>query len=495
MRTVKHAARARMVSVAALAGIPASAAAQVTPGSIAIDLQPVAAGLTSPILGVHAGDGSGRLFIVDQAGKILILQNGQVLATPFLDLTSGIVAVNPGYDERGLLGLAFHPGYASNGRFFVRYSKPRLGIAGEPCFGTSRGCHEEILAEYHVSADPNVANPVGAILFRVDEPEFNHNAGDVVFGPDGFLYFTLGDGGGANDDLHLATLPHGPTGNGQNTGVALGKVLRIDVNSGTPYTIPPSNPFAGGGGLPEIWAWGLRNPFRFSFDTRPGGDGRMWLTDVGQDQTEELDIGQIGANYGWAVMEGSHCFDPFHTTTPPATCANQGMTIPVATYDHNEGIAIVGGYVYRGPSAPALTGKYVCGDFSTSFGSPNGRLFYVDPAAIGQFRTLDIGFDHHPLGLFLKGFGQDEAGDVYVMGSTALGPAGSGGRVFRVVSCYANCDGSTSAPALNVADFTCFLQKFASGDAAANCDASTAAPQLNVADFTCFLQKYSGGCP
>jgi glucose/arabinose dehydrogenase len=496
MRTLKDAVRGGVTGfMAAAAGLTASVAGQVQPGAIAVDLQPVATGLVSPILGVHAGDGSGRLFVVDQAGKVLIVQNGQLLATPFLDLTSEIVAVNPGYDERGLLGLAFHPNYAQNGRFFVRYSKARTGVAGEPCFGTSRGCHEEILAEYHVSANPNVASPTGTILFRVNKPEFNHNSGDVVFGPDGLLYFTLGDGGGANDDLDQPTLPHGPIGNGQNTNVPLGKVLRIDVDHGSPYTIPASNPFSGGGGLPEVWAYGLRNPYRFSFDTRPGGDQRMWLTDVGQDQTEELDIGQLGANFGWAVMEGPHCFDPFHTTTPPPTCANQGMTMPVASYDHNEGIAIVGGFVYRGPSAPALAGKYVFGDFSLTFAAPAGRLFYIDPGAIGTIRSLNLGFDHHALGLFLKGFGQDQNGDVYVMASNALGPAGSGGRIFRIVSCYANCDASTTAPVLNVQDFTCFLTKYAAGDQAANCDASTAPPTLNVQDFTCFLTKYAGGCP
>jgi glucose/arabinose dehydrogenase len=470
--------------------------AQISAGAISIDLQPVATGLTSPIAGVSPNDGSGRLFIVDQTGKILILQqNGQLLSTPFLDLSAEIVSLNPPYDERGLLGLAFHPNFAQNGRFFVRYSKSRVGVATDPCFGTPMGCHEEILAEYSVSADPNVANPAGTILFRVNKPEFNHNSGDVVFGPDGLLYFGLGDGGGANDDLNQPALPHGPNGNGQNTAVPLGKLLRIDVDDGAPYTIPPSNPFSGGGGLAEIWAWGLRNPYRFSFDSRPGGDNRLWLSDVGQDMTEELDIGQIGANYGWAVMEGPHCFDPFHTTTPPASCANAGMTPPVASYDHNQGIAIIGGFVYRGAKVPALQGKYVFGDFTTSFSVADGHLLYIDPATIGQPHFLMLGPDNHPLGLFLKGFGQDASGELYVMGSTALGPAGTGGRVFRIVSCYANCDGSTAQPVLNIADFTCFLQKFAAGDPTANCDASTAAPTLNVADFTCFLEKFAAGCP
>jgi len=232
----------RTLSALALFAIAGAAHAQVTPGSIAIDLKPVAFGMVSPVVGL-APDSSGRLFIVDQIGKIWIIQNGAVLPTPFLDITADMVVPSPGYDERGLLGLAFHPNYAQNGRFFVRYSKSRTGQQGEPCFGTSFGCHEEILAEYHVSpGNPNIASPAGAILFRVNKPEFNHNSGDVVFGPDGLLYFTLGDGGGANDDLHLPSLPHGPIGNGQNIQVPLGKVLRIMSTTARPTRSPPPTP-------------------------------------------------------------------------------------------------------------------------------------------------------------------------------------------------------------------------------------------------------------
>jgi glucose/arabinose dehydrogenase len=486
----------RALPALALFALAGAAYAQVTPGTINIDLKPVAFGMVSPIVGLAAPDNSGRLFIVDQIGKIWIMQNGAVLPTPFLDVTADMVVPSPGYDERGLLGLAFHPNYTQNGRFFIRYSKSRTGVQGEPCFGTSFGCHEEILAEYQVSpGNPNIASPAGTILFRVNKPEFNHNSGDVVFGPDGFLYFTLGDGGGANDDLHLPNLPHGPIGNGQNIQVPLGKVLRIDVDHGAPYTVPPTNPFIGTG-LPEIWAYGLRNPYRFSFDSRPGGDNRMWLTDVGQDMTEELNFGQIGANYGWAVMEGPHCFDPFNTTTPPATCNNAGMTLPIASYDHNEGIAIVGGFVYRGGRVPQMLGKYICGDFARAFTSATGRLFYVDPTNLGGgVRTLNIGPDHRELAMFLKGFAQDQDGEIYALASTRLGPAGAVGQVLKIVSCYANCDDSTQAPVLNVLDFNCFINRFTANDVSANCDLSTAAPILNVLDFNCFLNRFVAGCP
>ncbi len=252
------------------------AAGQVIQGDLSMDLELVASGLAAPTTLTHANDGSGRLFVCDQPGQVRIIDAGVLLPAPFLDLKAlgEIVNVNPGYDERGLLGIAFHPDYASNGRFFVRYSKPRTGVSGEPCFGTSRGCHEELLAEYHVSAgNPNLADTQGTIIFRVDEPQFNHNGGAVYFGPDGYLYFTLGDGGGAHDGLADAPPSHGATGNGQNIEVPLGKVLRIDVDSGAPYGIPADNPFVGGPGLDEVYAYGFRNPYTFSFDEGPVAPG------------------------------------------------------------------------------------------------------------------------------------------------------------------------------------------------------------------------------
>lgn len=426
--------------VMATAGI---AHAQIPQGDVRIDLELVASGLTSPVSATHAGDGSGRLFVVDQAGQIRIIQNGVLLPGPFLDITSIMVPVNPFFDERGALGLAFHPDYADNGRFFVRYSKPRDGDPSEPCFGSSRGCHEAILAEFSVSADPNVANPNGTILFRVDEPQFNHNAGQVAFGPDGFLYFTLGDGGGANDSLNDPTLPHGPIGNGQNIETHLGSILRIDVD-GTPqaplaYAIPHDNPFVNAAGQDEIYAYGFRNPYRFSFDDGPGGDGSLFLADVGQNLFEEIDVVEKGGNYGWVIREGFHCFDPFNPNVPPAACSNTGphgepLLDPVAEYNHGDGIAVVGGFVYRGSMFPSLWGKYIFGDFSQDFG-PSGRLFYLDaegdPSQIFEFQ---LGEPNAPLGLFVFGFGEDEHGEIYLLASQNLAPAGDGGLVFHIVS-------------------------------------------------------------
>jgi glucose/arabinose dehydrogenase/plastocyanin len=437
--------------------LTSAAHAQIPKGDITVQLETVATGLVSPTHLTHAGDGSGRLFVVDQSGPIRIIKDGVLLPTPFLDLTSEIPVLNTGFDERGVLGLAFHPDYANNGRFFVRHSRPRAGMKGEPCFGTSRGCHEEVLAEFSVSGDPDIANPTATILFAIDEPEFNHNAGTVAFGPDGFLYFSLGDGGGANDGLHLASLPHGPIGNGQNIETHLGSMLRIDVDGGFPYAIPPDNPFVGTTGLDEIYAYGFRNPYRFSFDDGPGGDGRLLLGDVGQDVIEELDIVVNGGNYGWVVREGANCFDPFNPEVHLPSCNSNGMIDPIVEYTQADGgISIIAGYVYRGQALPGLHGTYFFGDFSLGFASPNGHLYYLEAPARGtspEILQLRLGADDEPFGRFLKGMGEDEDGEVYALASTVLGPTGTTGVVLRIGPLFGDADGDGDVDLADHANF------------------------------------------
>ncbi len=430
---------AAVLTAAALIATPAAAAPPVLPGNISIDLETVASGLTAPLGLVESPDNTGRKFVVDQAGQIRIIQNGSLLPTPFLNLTGVIPTLNPGFDERGVLGMAFHPDYAQNGRFFVRYSVPRQGAPGEPCFGTSRGCHSEVLSEFTASANPNVANPTPITLLTVPQPQFNHNGGDVHFGPDGMLYMGLGDGGGAHDGLADTPPSHGPIGNGQNTQTLLGSMLRIDVSTPGAYTIPATNPFADGvNGRPEIYAYGLRNPFKFSFDSRPGGTNRLFLADVGQNLVEEVDIIENGKNYGWVTKEGTNCFDPLNPTVPLASCSSTGpmgepLVDPISEYDHTEGISIIGGFVYRGSAIPALSGMYVFGDFSRGFGSPDGRLFYFDPANPTQIFELLVGTNNDPLGRFLHGFGEDADGELYVLAQSTLAPTGSTGVVLRIV--------------------------------------------------------------
>jgi len=327
---------------------------------LAIEVREFAGGLTAPLAAAHPGDGSGRLFIVEQVGRIRIWRRGELAETPFLDISSKLIPLNPNFDERGLLGLAFHPSYAENGRFFVRYSAPG---------GTN---HLQVLAEYRVSDDdPDRADPDSErVILEVDEPEFNHNGGTIAFGPDGMLYTSYGDGGGAGDQ-------HGEIGNGQDIETLLGKIVRIDVDGDMPYGIPADNPFVGIPGRDEIWAYGLRNPWKFSFDR--GGEQRLFCADVGQSAWEEVDLIVRGGNYGWRVMEGTHCYDP------PVSCDPGGKILPIAEYGHDIGTSITGGYVYRGTRYPSLQGKYIFGDFSRPGFGGNGRLFYLVEDQPGVF--------------------------------------------------------------------------------------------------------------
>lgn len=349
------------------------------PSNVPVTLSQVVSGLTSPVGLQAVNDGSGRLFVIEQAGDVRIIHNGVLLATPFLDIRSLVTSGG----ELGLVGLAFHPGYAQNGRFFVHYDR------------TVGSQIESVIAEYARSAtDPNLADATSErILLTVNQPFANHKGGQMNFGPDGFLYIGLGDGGSEDD----------PLGNGQNTQTLLGKLLRIDVNTTTAttqYGIPADNPFVNGGGLPEIFAFGLRNPWRFSFDT---ATGRLFVGDVGQDHFEEIDLVSRGDNLGWSVMEGLHCFNPM------TGCNMTGLKLPIAEYDHSEGNAVMGGYVYHGTAIPALQNAYVFGDFGS------GRIWMLQEMTPGKFtRTLLM-----MTGRNISSFGQDTSGEIYVLDYSA----------------------------------------------------------------------------
>jgi glucose/arabinose dehydrogenase len=336
--------------------------------------------LTRPVDIQHAGDGSGRVFIVEQPGRIRVLVDGQLLEAPLLDITE---RVDDSSNEQGLLGLAFHPDYENNGFFYLNYT---------------RNGGDTIIARYQVTGNPNIADPNSEFkLLDVSQPFPNHNGGAVAFGPDGYLYLGLGDGGAGGD----------PFGNAQSVNTLLGKVLRIDVNAGDPYAIPPDNPFANGGGRPEVWTYGLRNPWRLSFD-RATGD--MFIGDVGQGAWEEVDFltagSSGGANYGWDYREGAHAYEG----NAPA-----GLVDPVAEYSHDVGgCSITGGYVYRGPSLPEWQGVYFYGDYCSGF------VWGLIPSALGwQSRLL------FETGARISGFGEDEAGELYL--------ANLQGAVYRLV--------------------------------------------------------------
>jgi len=376
----------------------------------------IASALKAPTMLTTAGDGTNRLFVADQPGKIYVIEDGLLWLTPFLDLTSKMVKVNSIYDERGLLGLAFHPDYETNGRFFVYYSglKTAEGID-----------HESVIAEYSVSAeDPNLADPSSEkIILRVDQPEPNHNGGQLAFGPDGFLYIGLGDGGGAGDQ-------HGDIGNGQNISTLLGKILRIDVDSTTPYVVPSDNPFVGTEGLDEIYAYGFRNPYRFSFDY---ATDRLYVADVGQDTWEEIDIVEKGGNYGWRILEGNHPYDL-------ALADDLGINLstlepPIYDYSHNVGRSIIGGFVYRGNESPTLKGKYVFGDWSTSFTKADGKLYYLNETTPGFWvRSEFVLQPDRPLRRFILGFGQDEQGEIYLLTTRTFGSFIQSGEVWHITT-------------------------------------------------------------
>jgi predicted lipoprotein with Yx(FWY)xxD motif len=402
---------------------------------IQVGVELVAEGLSAPIALIPTNDGTGRMLLADQAGLIHVLMpDGSMLGQPFLDLTSQIVPLDPNYDERGILGLAVHPAFANNGRFYVYYSAP-LRPEAPPNWNTT-----STIAEFLVSPnDPNVADPTSQrILLQIDKPQMNHNAGQIAFGPDGYLYIPIGDGGGANDtdEGHTPNL-----GNGQDTSNLLGSILRIDINNGSPYAIPPDNPFVGDDSIPdEIFAYGLRNPFRIAFDIR--GDGSLYASDAGQNLFEEVDLITAGGNYGWNIKEGTHCFDPNNPTQPPATCDTTGargepLIDPIIQHDHRTGVVVVGGYVYRGSAIPELSGQYVFGDYSRLSNVPSGVLMTALPSTDGtlwNWTPLEVvNGEDGGLGAYLLSFGQDPDGEIYVLTTEMSGPTGNTGKVWRLI--------------------------------------------------------------
>jgi len=399
-------------------------------GDIVIELQTVADGLASPVGMAVPDDNSGRMFVYDQDGRVWVVTAGGRLPTPLLDLNGRLVLLGA-YDERGLLGLAVHPNFAQNPYLYTYTSEPYGGPADFQNGLGATNNHQSVIAEWRISAGNSNVVDVSSRreIMRLDQPQSNHNGGAMHFGPDGYLYITLGDGGQAND----VGAGHVPGGNAQELGVIHGKLIRIDVagsnSANGQYGIPASNPFVGTNGLDEIYAYGLRNPFTFSFDRNTGD---LYLTDVGQRKVEEVNRITAGGNYGWNLREGSFWFDPAtgNLVTAPVRTPPPDLIDPIAQYDHDDGAAAIGGYVYRGSAIPALAGRFVFGDWG-SFAAPSGRLFYLD--ATNGVKELIIGAEDRPLGLWLKGFGQGPDGELYVLGNRWLGPSGKTGRVMKIV--------------------------------------------------------------
>jgi glucose/arabinose dehydrogenase len=366
----------------------AAAPAAFNPNGIAISLRQVVGTFDHPVLVTSPRDGSRRLFVVEQSGRVRIIYNGAVLTTPFVNV-SNLISTG---GERGLLGLAFHPSFKTNGKIYVNYTN----TAGNT-----------VIAEYHITTSANhVTASTARRIMTIAQPYPNHNGGGIAFGPDGFLYIGMGDGGSGGD----------PQNRAQSLNSLLGKMLRIDVNGRTAtraYRIPSTNPYVGRTGLDQIWSRGLRNPWRWSFD-RLKGD--LWIGDVGQDRYEEIDRSTAAsgrgraANYGWRLFEGRHCFNP------PTGCVRTGKTMPIVEYSHASGCSVTGGYVYRGPAYPMLYGGYFFGDYCS------GKIWTISSAATSPatpVELLDTGFN-------ISSFGQNDAGELYVVDHT-------GGHIYQVI--------------------------------------------------------------
>ena len=390
-----------------------------------VGLELVASGFTSPVALVDPSDGTQRLFIVEQTGLIWILSEGQRLELPFLDLQKRVVELNAFYDERGLLGLAFHPDFAANGRFYVSYSAPlRAGVSPE------EWDHTTYISEFAISSgNPNQADPDSErVLLAIDKPGYNYEAGHIAFGPEGYLYIATGDS--VRDPATEAGRY------AQDTSSLLGKILRIDVDgttdSGRPYLIPADNPFAAGEGLPEIFAYGFRNPYRFSFDLSIPGEPRLFVADVGQAMMEEVSLVEAGGNYGWPIREGTTCFNAQTWNQPLESCPASSLSEPVIAYTHHGDLsAIIGGAVYHGQAIPELAGKYAFGDWGRGL----GHLFVASPPrfGVGLWEITEIPLEIE-IGQLL-GIGQDENGELYLLTKApGLGVSGNSGAVYKIIA-------------------------------------------------------------
>jgi len=412
---------------------------------LVVGLEVVADGLSAPNGGTFApGFFERAFFVTDQDGELWEVDLVTGARRVFLDVRDRLVDLSPVQDERGFLGVAFHPDYATNGLLYTYTSEP---ASSPPDFSTmppgTLPDHQSVVTEWTV---PNPRSPLSVAdpgaareLLRVDQPQANHNGGALVFGTGKLLHIALGDGGSANDQ----GIGHGPAGNGQNPGTVLGSILRIDPlgndSLNGQYGVPTDNPGVSPGPPPrggsagcldgfcdEIFAYGFRNPFRISFDSPTG---LLVAADVGQNDVEEIDIVVKGGNYGWNLKEGTFCFEPGAVSVCDPGQVPPGLVDPVAQYDHDEGIAVIGGFVYRGSAVPFLSGRYVFGDFARSFFG-NGRLFVNAGLEIRELRIRG----RSDLGVKLLGFGQDARGEIYVLGNAQGAPGGTSGVIMKIVA-------------------------------------------------------------
>lgn len=407
-----------------------------------VRLKAFAEGFTSPVALIPFPDGKGSLLVADQVGIVSIVsKSGRLTGQPFLTLSDRMAKLKQGFDERGLLGLALHPDFEENGKVFVYYSAPLRSGAAADWDHTSR------ISEFKVMADDSQRVDIHSerVILEFDQPYFNHNGGCIVFGPDRYLYIASGDGGNANG----VGRGHSKIGNGQDLGTLLGKILRIDVNGGLPYAVPEDNPFSGEGVRAEIYALGLRNPWRITFDRE--GRRKLIAADIGQALYEEVNIVKKGGNYGWNIREGHHCFDPKKPNISPEDCPDQDLRGnpligPVLEYKNAnrfrgdpeaKGISITGGYVYRGKAIPALQGLYIFADWTMNWAVPMGRLYYAKPTSNGgQWSMGTLPLQNSAEGgvpAYITAFGEGEDGEIYVLTNGFNSLINRQGKIFKIV--------------------------------------------------------------
>lgn len=416
-----------------------------------VDLEVVADDFTAPVSAVSAPGQNGVLYVVEQGGKVWRVELNSGQKRLFLDFSNQLVSNYgqlfagssfEGFDERGLLGFAFHPDYATNNKVYTYISSDY--VQGQAHFSTmpngEPADHMSVVSEWLV-VNPLSENSQASSeqeLLIIDQPQFNHNAGMLKFGPQGYLYIAVGDGGGAND----SAVGHGDNGNGRDNTNPLGAILRIDIDQVAPangrYGIPASNPFVGSQGLDEIFVYGLRNPYRFTIETPNTGAAELYIGDVGQDAIEELNripLSSAGSNFGWNYKEGSFYFSVINNTTFVSPTPPNGVDIPplvdpIAEYDHQEGISVIAGYRYQGDDISWLSGRYVFADWGRSFANPDGRLFFINGG--GQLREFNT---TKPIDIHITGFGRDQQGELYVVGNKGFTAIDQGkGSLQKIVS-------------------------------------------------------------
>jgi len=417
------------------AGVVIALSAGSAQAQVKVKLEPFVTGVNAPLAMVQP-PGDKRMFVIEQPGLVRVInEDGKLEAEPFLNIRNRIVDLHHDFDERGLLGIAFHPKFQENGKFYVAYS-------GQLNYQADLGkmlwwSHTNTVSEFQVSKDdPDTVDPrTERVIHQLDWPQFNHNGHWLGFGPDGMLYISTGDGGYANDwgIGHNVT-----TGNGQDLLSLHGKMLRIDVDKGRPYAIPQDNPFVGNNdALPEIWAYGLRNPWRCSFDT---ADGMLICGDVQQNSYEEVSVITKGANLGWRRMEADKCFDYQKPDEHPASCDQKDLVLPIIQYlnctakpDGCKGISVTGGYIYRGAHKP-WQGKMIFGDWSKTFGTMEGQIFVGSKGSDGKW-SMEVAEVAGMTGSkpYILAFAQDAAGEVYALTSVTTGPNGRQDTIYKIV--------------------------------------------------------------